>query len=787
MPLVTVVVVTWNRREYLRGCLDALFRQTYRESIVVVVDNASTDGSAELVATEYPEARLIRNGANLGFAAANNIGIHATETPYVATLNNDAEAEPGWLEALVHAAEADASLGSVASKMVLAPDPQTVDSCGVALDPAGIAWDRWGGYPAGTVDRRTEVFGPCAGAALYRRAMLDDVGLFDEDYFAYLEDVDLAWRARLRGWRCVLEPAAVVRHAHAGTLGDTSALKRFLLARNKVWTIAKCAPAPDLWAWLPVIVAYDVGAAAFGVARQRDWASVRGRLAGLYRLPSALEKRRVIQARRTISISALRAHYAPLASPWDVPRRYRHLTGGGATADGGQRPTASGGRSHARGGEALAIAASLRGPGTRLRRGSAARGSRLDARVLTRRWILRALGFLLPPPRGKLGGAVPPAPPGGRRPWRVVVFRPDHLGDVLLSRPAVEMLRCALPNGEVTVVAGPWGAPSLQGAPVRVVTFPFPGFTRAPKGSPFAPYAALLAFATRLRRERYDAALVLRPDHWWGALAAAAAGIPVRVGQRTAETAPFLTHFVQPIGREPAADGALRLAGALLDAIGAERPPTEARPVRFEPTGDGIAAAGAWISANVPQGRQLVVIHPGAGASLKAWPSHRWASICRALPSGVAVVLSGGFGEEPVVQAIQTMAGRPAPAALSLSWDALSALYRRADVVVGMDSGPLHLAAAVEVPTVRVYGPTDPLLYGPPGEAALHQVVRSALPCAPCGDLVAPPCGYLEHPPCLASASTDEVVAAVLAVLRAGPEIPSPLALEGEGLGGDEL
>src|SRR5581483_11916642 len=225
-PLVSVVVVTWNGRKHLAACLDALARQAFRDFETVVVDNGSRDGSADLVASAYPSVRLIRSPTNLGFAAGNNLGIRATGSRYVATLNNDAVPEPGWLGALVEAAERDAALGSVASKMVFAHDASTINSCGIALYPVGIAWDLWGGYPSEMVGRPRRVFGACAGAALYRRAMLEDVGLFDEDYFAYLEDVDLAWRARLRGWDTLLAPDAVVRHAHAGTLGEGSPLKR---------------------------------------------------------------------------------------------------------------------------------------------------------------------------------------------------------------------------------------------------------------------------------------------------------------------------------------------------------------------------------------------------------------------------------------------------------------------------------------------------------------------------------------------------------------------------------
>jgi GT2 family glycosyltransferase/ADP-heptose:LPS heptosyltransferase len=867
-PLVAVIVVTWNGQEQLRRCLDALTRQTFHDFCTVVADNASTDGTAEMVQRDFPNVRLIRNPTNLGFAAANNLGIHATNTPLVVTLNNDTVPEPTWLAALVQPAQDDPALGSVASKMVSARDPESIDSCGIALDRAGIAWDRDGGYPATLVDRAREVFGPCAGAALYRRAMLEDVGLFDEDYFAYLEDVDLAWRARLRGWRCRLAPDAVVRHEHAGTLGDASPLKRYLLARNKVWTIAKCLPAADLWPWLPLILVYDVGAATFGVARQRDWASVRGRLAGLATLRGAQAKRQAIQARRTADPPEIARRYSPLALPWDVPRRYRHLVeprvgaetrarlylGGelasrravrpvrpadsarGADSALGGRPDVvgtqspplldkSGVRPHP-GGElasrragrpdsvgtqplplpegegTLAIVppsrreadagreaaserkadAQVASPSGRGWTGAARPGegvpfnaaiaarmgggapsepqrARVPLRSVLRRGTLRLLGSLLA--RSGQRQANTPQPsnaPAPSRPPRVLIMRPDHLGDVLLSRPALELVTRSMPDAEVTILAGPWGAASLQGLPAQIATFPFPGFTRAAKRSPLAPYGELLALAMRLRRERYDAALVLRPDHWWGALAAAVAGIPVRVGHRLPGVAPFLTQGVEPVTREPATKAALRAAEALVSAL-TRQPDAPADPsARFEPSPTGRRTARAWLAAARGGDRPTVAIHPGAGAAVKCWPAERWAQVIAAIPADVAVLLTGAGEEATRISAIQAGAARQVATALDLSWDALAALYEQVDLVVGMDSGPLHLATAVGTATVRIYGPTDPAIYGPAGLVEHDDVVQAALPCAPCGNLVAPPCGYLVDPPCLAAVDVAQVV-----------------------------
>ena len=324
-PLVSVVIVNWNGCAHLERCLGALAHQTLERFEVILVDNGSTDGSVEMVRGRFPWVQVIVNPRNLGFAAGNNVGIRAGGAPFVATLNNDTEPRPDWLAQLVAPALVDPSVGMVASKMVFAHRPGMINSAGIALDPVGIAWDRLGGAPDREGGAVEEVFGPCAGAGLYRRAMLDEIGLFDEEFFAYLEDLDLAWRARLAGWRAVYAPGAVVSHVHSATGVEGSPFKSYHLGRNKLWTIAKNYPAPQLYLALPLIVAYDLAATLYGLAARRDLASVRGRLAGLAGLPRQWRKRRKVQRMRRVPYSSLAGQMAPLATPFGVLDRYRHL------------------------------------------------------------------------------------------------------------------------------------------------------------------------------------------------------------------------------------------------------------------------------------------------------------------------------------------------------------------------------------------------------------------------------------------------------------------------------
>lgn len=290
IPQVSVIIVNWNGRYWLEQCLPTLQNQTSNNFEIIIVDNGSTDGSDLWLQTEWTEVRLISLPQNIGFARANNIGIEASQSPYIATLNNDTLVAQDWLAQMLTAVTAP-DIGMVACQMRQWQRPEQIDSAGIELDWAGIGWNRGLNQPVAHHQVSQEVFGPCAGAALYRRQMLDEIGYFDEDFFAYYEDVDLAWRAQHAGWRCVYQPTAQVYHWHSATASQAMPFKTFLLGRNKVWTILKNYPWPAImWTW-PLILGYDSVAIIYQCWQQRNLAALRGRLAGLTNAPSMWAKR----------------------------------------------------------------------------------------------------------------------------------------------------------------------------------------------------------------------------------------------------------------------------------------------------------------------------------------------------------------------------------------------------------------------------------------------------------------------------------------------------------------
>ena len=325
----SVVVVTWNGRGRLNESLPAIAGQQGVRHEVILVDNGSTDGTTAWVRGAFPSVRLVELPENAGFAAGNNRGFEAALAPLVATINNDAIPDPDWLATLVSAATAHPDAGMFASRMVYLHDSEVIDSAGISLDPLGIAWDRGAGTPVQD-DVDGEVFGASAGAALYRRELLQATGGFDERFFAYLEDVDLAWRARWLGWEARYVTAARVRHMHSATWAEDSPLKTYHLGRNKVWLIAKNYPLGALLRWLPLILAYDAASLPITVWRQRSLAALRGRLAGLRRLPEIWRSRGHLAparnaSRRHVTWSDLRDEMEPLPSPLAIWRRHRQL------------------------------------------------------------------------------------------------------------------------------------------------------------------------------------------------------------------------------------------------------------------------------------------------------------------------------------------------------------------------------------------------------------------------------------------------------------------------------
>jgi GT2 family glycosyltransferase len=323
---VAVIILNWNGRHFLERCLPSLEAQTFQDIEIVVVDNGSHDDSIPFIKENFSKIRVIVNQENNGFAKANNQAIRATDSEFVATLNNDTEVAPCWLENLVQAAETDERVGACTSKMLFAHNPDMINSTGIALDRAGIAWDRRGGRPDDPSEKETvEVFGACAGAALYRRTMLDEIGLFDETFFAYLEDVDLAWRARWANWKTLFVPTARVLHFHSGTGKEGSFFKNWHLGRNKIWVIIKNYPWPQILQYLPAILLYDLGSIPYTLVWRGDWGPVAGRLEGLLKLSTALKARQATRHHRQISGKEMVAQMAPIVSPWKLWRRYAHL------------------------------------------------------------------------------------------------------------------------------------------------------------------------------------------------------------------------------------------------------------------------------------------------------------------------------------------------------------------------------------------------------------------------------------------------------------------------------
>jgi GT2 family glycosyltransferase len=243
--LVSVVVVNYNGLAHLEECLGSLASQTYSPLEVIVVDNGSSDGSVESVRRRYPQVRWLLLGRNTGFAAGNNRGFQIAAGSYVALLNNDAVAAHDWIETLVAAAERLSEFGMFASRILLRGAPGLVDKAGHLMYWDGQNKGRGSGEPDGAeFDQPAEIFFPDGCAALYRRALLDDIGGFDEMFFAYGDDADLGIRARLRGWKAFYVPQSKVWHHHSGTAGVYSPQKIFWVERNRLWLAMKSFP---LW------------------------------------------------------------------------------------------------------------------------------------------------------------------------------------------------------------------------------------------------------------------------------------------------------------------------------------------------------------------------------------------------------------------------------------------------------------------------------------------------------------------------------------------------------------
>jgi ADP-heptose:LPS heptosyltransferase len=360
---------------------------------------------------------------------------------------------------------------------------------------------------------------------------------------------------------------------------------------------------------------------------------------------------------------------------------------------------------------------------------------------------------------------------------RILLLRPDHLGDLVLTTPIFHALKQNAPNAHITMMVGPWSSEIVARHPGidRLLTCPFPGFLRTPQKA-LAPYILLFSVAKQLRRGHYDLAINLRPDFWWGAALLYLARIPCRIGYALEPGKPFLTHALPLQQPEHATISNLRLASAALQAPGysplTEPYTPEGYPLQFIPT----PTEHQWVTDRLKKegigaGTSIVVIHPGTGAAVKLWRTRGWATCADTLTESltiaapVRIILTGSKNEQPMLEEIARGMQSPAVLVTDATVGQLAALLGRALLVLSVDSGPLHLAVAQVTPTVQLFGPTDPRIFGPWGIHERHIVLASrqrcpTCPAIPCGRLDFSPQELADHP-CVRLITEQQVLEAV--------------------------
>jgi GT2 family glycosyltransferase len=320
IPLVSVIIVNYNGKIFLKNCLSSLFAQSYPAIEIIFVDNGSSDGSIDYVKKEFPSVKIIASKKNLGFAKGNNIGIKEAKGELIATLNNDTEVTSHWLYWLVKAINSKDKVGMCASKMLFMNKPEMINSTGICISRSGTCWDR-GIFEldTGQYESMEEVFGPCAGAALYRKSMLSEIGLFDEDFHAYMEDTDLAFRGRLAGWKCLYVPKAIIYHVHGGTGGFESDYTIYFGNRNVLWNPIKNFPKLLLISSLPWIIGRNIAVIPYYILKGHTNAVIIAKVDAIKGIPKMLAKR----SRCMVDENEIRRY----VQTWANIRTPKHLRG----------------------------------------------------------------------------------------------------------------------------------------------------------------------------------------------------------------------------------------------------------------------------------------------------------------------------------------------------------------------------------------------------------------------------------------------------------------------------
>lgn len=359
---------------------------------------------------------------------------------------------------------------------------------------------------------------------------------------------------------------------------------------------------------------------------------------------------------------------------------------------------------------------------------------------------------------------LPPRPPDVQR---ILMIRPDHVGDVLLTTPAIRALRSALPDVELHALVGPWSARVLANFTEidAVLTLPFPGFSRHPSENWRSPYEMAFNAARHLRRIAYSSAIIFRPDHWWGAMIAHLASIPQRVGYDLPDTAPFLTQAM-PHQHTHAVIQSLQLVEPWCGPVDVDK-----AQYRFPVHPADETYVNSYLQEwGIKPEQAIFCIHPGSGTWAKQWEEERWAVVADTLSEQLQarVVFTGGDHELSLVKRIVQQMKQPfCIIAGETHIGQLAALFSRARVVLGPDSGPLHLAAAVSTPTVTLFGPADPVEFGPWGPRAKHPVLASEIGCRPCRVLDWADDNPAYHP-CMRDITVGQVLEAARHAVQSG-------------------
>ncbi|MCI0358016.1 MAG: glycosyltransferase family 2 protein [Planctomycetaceae bacterium] len=320
-PLVSIVVVNTNELHHLRRCLPALDRQRYPQIEIIVVDNASTDGSVAWIEEHFPHVRIVRNERNLGYAGANNVGFEQARGELIAVLNPDTEVDPDWLAEIAQALESNPRAGLATPKIVQMDRPERINACGNDVTFTGLTFCRGLDQPAQAYDVADAVAAVSGAAFVIRKQVLDEIGPFDESFFVYFEDTDLSLRAILAGYECLFVPRAIVRHKY---LFKLSPRKCFFQERNRYVALLRLFRRPTLVALLPALLLSEL--IVWGYLLMRGprvmWAKFTSYFAVLAAAGQIVRQRRRVQALRRVSDREILAHFgsrltlAQTASPW---------------------------------------------------------------------------------------------------------------------------------------------------------------------------------------------------------------------------------------------------------------------------------------------------------------------------------------------------------------------------------------------------------------------------------------------------------------------------------------